>query len=89
MQKSRVGNSKNTVDSLLLSGFLNIQEASKLMESASRIKCERPITLSDCFTLALAKEKKLKALFATRENELVKEMERKTFEVEIEFLKNE
>jgi len=77
---------KNTVDSLLLSGYLNIQEVSKLVESASKIKCERPIALSDCFTLALAQEKKLKALFGNRENELIKEIKHKPFEIEIEFL---
>ena len=79
-------NAKRAVDSLLLSGYINIYDVSNLIEETSKIKCERPIALSDCLTLALAKEMKAKALFATRENEILREMNRKPFETEIEFL---
>ena len=49
-------------------------------------ECERAISLPDCFTLSLGKNRSLEALFAARERELAEEMERRPFDVEIRFL---
>jgi len=50
--------------------------------------CERSISLADCFVLTLAKKLGCKALFARREQEMVKEMNGKKFDVEILFLED-
>ncbi|OGD45179.1 hypothetical protein A3K69_03385 [Candidatus Bathyarchaeota archaeon RBG_16_57_9] len=75
-----------STESLMLSGFLTVEAASALSEDASRMKCSRPLALSDCLTLALATRKGMTALFASREAELVREMEREPLGVDVEFI---
>ncbi len=75
------------VEKLLASGYIIVDEASNLMEDAAVLKCERHISLPDCFTLALARKYKAIALFASREAELVREMEINPFKARIQFLK--
>jgi len=75
------------VEKLLASGYLIVEDASKLMDAAALLKCERHISLPDCFTLALAQKYKATALFASREVELIREMELKSFNTKIQFLK--
>jgi len=58
----------------------------ELIEEAAKYKCNRAIALADCFTLATAKLKDAKAMFAKREEELIKEINKQKFDVEIEFL---
>lgn len=84
----RVGwqKAKRSVDSFLLSGYLIVETTSALTERASMLKCERPVAISDCFTLALAISKDISALFADRESELVREMERRPLGVDVEFI---
>lgn len=84
----RVGwdEAKRSVDSFLLSGYLIVETISALTKGASRLKCERPVAISDCFTLALAVSKGISALFADRESELVREMERRSLGVDVEFI---
>lgn len=77
---------KHRVDILILSGLIALEPTAELMETAARIKCARPIALADCYTLALAENRHLVALFAEKEAELVREMERAPFDVEMEFL---
>jgi predicted nucleic acid-binding protein len=77
---------KRSVDSLLLSGFLNVEAMSGLSEEASKIKCKKPIAVSDCLTLALAIRKGMTALFADREAELLRQMEREPLGVDVEFI---
>jgi len=74
------------VDKLLASGYLMVEDISGLTESAAGIKCERPLALPDCFTLALGKSLSLPALFAKRERELAAEIAKKPFEHEVCFL---
>lgn len=80
--------SKERVDKLLASGFIHVEETSFLIEEAARLKCERAISLADCFCLALARRFACRALFARREGDLVREMRKKTFDVEILFLED-
>jgi hypothetical protein len=56
------------------------------MNEAAKVKCERALSLPDCFTLALAKIFNCKAFFVRKEEEIEKEIKRKSFEVGIEFL---
>jgi predicted nucleic acid-binding protein len=86
----RVGKeeAKKRIDKLLASGYITVESTSPLMDAASEYKCERAISLPDCFSLALARRLSIPVLFATREKELVKEMEKRPFDVEIIFLED-
>jgi len=76
------------VEKLLNSGYINMYRTDSLIDLAAKYKCERSISLADCFTLALAKKLGCKALFARREQELIREVEKKKFDVEILFLED-
>jgi predicted nucleic acid-binding protein len=80
--------SDERVDKLLASGYISIEDTLHLIKDASRYKCERAISLADCFCLALAHKSSCSALFPRREKDLVKEMQRKPFDVEILFLED-
>lgn len=80
--------SKARVGKLLVSGYLRVEGVAGLVEAAADYKCERAISLPDCFTLSLAKDRSLEALFASRERELTEEMEKRPFDVEIRFLED-
>ena len=73
---------------LLSSGYLNVYRTDQLIDLAAKYKCERSISFADCFVLTLAKKLGCRALFARREQELVKEMNRKKFDIEILFLED-
>jgi len=77
---------KSHVDNLILSGLVDLEPTADLMETAGRLKCQYPIALADCYTLALAERHHLAALFRERETELVREMKRIPFEVVLVFL---
>jgi predicted nucleic acid-binding protein len=80
--------SKEKVDKLLASGYITVEEMSSLILDASEYKCKRAISLADCFCLALAKKSFGGAIFARRESELVEEMTKEQFDVEIIFLED-
>jgi len=74
------------VEKLLGSGYILVEDASGLMDAAASLKCMRMISLPDCFTLALADRMRVTALFASREAEMVREMDKAPFSVELIFL---
>jgi hypothetical protein len=76
------------VEKLLSSGYLMVEETSRLVAGAADYKCERAVSLPDCFTLSLGRHLSVPALFAGRERELLAEMERRAFDVEIQFLED-
>jgi predicted nucleic acid-binding protein len=53
-----------------------IVEDDEVWEQAANCKCEIPISLGDCYTLAVAKKYGLKPLFLRPEKELLKNQER-------------
>jgi predicted nucleic acid-binding protein len=79
---------KARVEKLLASGYIVVEDISELIETAADYKCDRAISLPDCFTLSLGKERSLPVLFAWKEKELTTEMERKPFDLDILFLKD-
>ena len=79
---------KARVEKLLASGYLLVEDVSGLIASAADIKCERALSLPDCFTLSLGSRLSVPCLFAGRERELLAEMERRAFDVEITFLED-
>lgn len=76
------------VDNLLASGYITVEDTSELILDASKYKCERAISLADCFCLALAHKSFHSAVFARRERDLVVEMRKNPFDVEILFLED-
>jgi len=84
----RIGRDKAwaKVENLLNSGYVMVESASKIMEKAAMLKCERSISLPDCFTLALARQMGIRALFATKESEILREIDKSPFGVEVVFL---
>lgn len=76
------------MEKLLASGYLHVEDISDLIETASNYKCERAISLPDCFTLSLGRQGPLPVLFAGRERELTTEMERRPLNLEILFLED-
>ncbi len=68
---------------LLESNYVKVEHSSELCLEAGKIKCERRISLADCYIIALAKMLAGKAMFARREREIQKESDRKPFDVEI------
>lgn len=77
---------RERVGALAGSGLIEIEEESQLHILAARVKCERAISIADCYTLAVAQLVRCPALFATREKDLVRELERKPFPNTVHFL---
>jgi predicted nucleic acid-binding protein len=77
---------RSKVDNLVRSNYINLTDAGRLYANAAEIKCERALALGDCYTIANAKVTGSTALFAFREEELNREIKRKPFDVEIEFI---
>jgi len=71
---------------LRVSGYLPVDSISTLIQAASVYKCERAISLADCFSLAQARWLNCAALFSRKEKDLLKEMAKRPFDVEIKFL---
>lgn len=80
--------SSERIDKLLASGYITVEDISPLILDASKYKCERAISLTDCFCLASAPKPFYSAIFARREKDLLKEMQRKPFDREIIFLED-
>lgn len=78
---------RKKINSILRSQVLKICSTTELAIETGRIKCERAISLADCGCIATAKLTRAKAVFARKEEELLREMERRPFDVEIVFLK--
>jgi uncharacterized protein with PIN domain len=80
------GIARDSVEKLLDSGYVSVQEDLRMHAIASRLKCERAISFADCYTFAVAVTTSSRPLFLLKENEIVREMNRKPFEVEPLFL---
>ncbi len=71
------------------SDFISIEPITPtLSDLAAQFKCDRSLSLADCFTLALAKSKEIPVLFARKEKELEKEMKMKPFDIPVLFLED-
>jgi predicted nucleic acid-binding protein len=86
----RVGKdqAEERVAKLQASGYLTIDSISGLIKIASSYKCERAISLLDCFCLAQAKSLGCPAVFSSRESDMRREMTKRPFEVPIKFLRD-
>lgn len=66
--------------------IVKIVPSSELVYIAGQFKCKYRISLADAWTLATAKVKKVPALFAIKEREIIDIFDELKKEVEIEFL---
>ena len=57
-------------------------------QEGGRIKCYRAISLADSFVIALAKKIKAAAVFAKKERELQREIDKRPFDIDIIFLED-
>jgi len=62
-------------------------EGREIQMLAGKYKCERSISLSDCFTMAVSKNMGYPALFK-EEEEISKEIKKKAFDIELFFLED-
>jgi len=85
-RKSSMEKALEKFNYLKLSGYINIVSINELIESAAELKCSRALALADCFTLALARKYSGRALFAKAEDELLREIKREAFDVDIIFV---
>ncbi|MBD3339656.1 MAG: hypothetical protein GF353_11145 [Candidatus Lokiarchaeota archaeon] len=76
------------VDNLVNSNYIVIEPLEHFYREISILKCNVPIALADCATIALATNYNVPALFARREAELKKPIREKAFKIEIFFVKD-
>ncbi len=76
------------VSALEASGYIVVHETSRLRDAVASLKCRHGIAIGDCFTLAVAKRIEGPALFARREEELVREVQRGALRVKVLFLED-
>jgi predicted nucleic acid-binding protein len=77
------------INDMLTSRVLDICDSAEIAVRTGKIKCERSISLADCSCIAVAEMANAKAVFAKKEKELVKEIEKKPFNREIIFLQDD
>jgi len=77
---------EDKVNDILKSQILQVYNTTDLAIQTGKIKCKRAISLADCSCIATAKLANAKAVFARKEEELVREMKTKPFDVSITFL---
>ena len=76
------------VDNLLDSNYVDIVPLDNFLRDISTLKCLNPISLPDCATIALAVINEVPALFAKKESELVKQLDKQPFAITIYFLED-
>jgi len=77
---------RQKVEGLTESRAIEIIEATELVHETARIKCARAIALTDCYTIALAEKLNGTAVFVRLEDDLSREMKRKSFSAKLAFL---
>ena len=77
-----------STEMFLKAQYASVTASDELDIAAGAYKCERAISLADCYVLGLAKLERAAALFARRERELEKEIEKKPLDVQVHFLED-
>jgi uncharacterized protein len=80
--------SKSKLDNLRNSNYAVVTDTALVSRIAAQIKCERALSLPDCYAIATAKATASNALFAFREKELEHEMKKQPFDVQVVFLED-
>jgi len=74
--------------SYLSAGYSALHDSELVDMTAGTYKCERAISLADCYVIAVAKLQEASALFARHETDLDREIERKPFDVPVLFIED-
>lgn len=77
---------RGAVEALVESGYIAIEEDRAIHVIASGLKCDRAISLADCYTFAVAEVTSSRPVFACKEQEVMREMAKRPFDVEPIFL---
>jgi len=77
-----------STEMFLKAQYASVTATDELDAAAGAYKCERAISLADCYVLGLAKLEQAAALFARREGDLEKEVRRKPLDVPVHFLED-
>lgn len=80
---------RTSIESVLMSGYLSVVSSDELDLVAGHYKCLRALSLADCYVLAVAKLEQIPAVFAKREDDLKKELEKDPFDVRLLFLEDQ
>jgi len=84
-RKTNWKKAETKVKALIESNVIQIESIKSLLKKAAQLKCQRPIAIADCLTIALAESIQGKAIFYHKELELEKTLEKEFFNVEIIF----
>jgi len=87
-RKFGIGIAEQKVTSLKESGVIQIEPIITLSKDAALIKCQRPIAIGDCFTIALARKINGDAIFCKKEQELKKALDKQPFDVNVLFFED-
>ncbi len=87
-RRKGVNFAKESVTTFIQTHYCTFEDSDDLAIEAATYKCERAVSLADCYVIALAKLRGSTAVFARKEKELVSEMRRKKFDVPILFLED-
>lgn len=79
---------REAVEALVKSGRLSLVSSDEVDVEAGAYKCERTVSLADCYVMAVAKVFHAAAVFGKRENDLVREAGKKPFDVDVVFLED-
>jgi len=71
---------------LMDSGFIRVEDYPRIHTIASELKCERAISLVDCYTFAVAEVTGAAPVFAREEADLARENKKRPFERPAVFL---
>lgn len=74
------------INLILRSGVMEVNNTLEMALGAGRLKCERAISIGDCSSIATAMVSGSQVVFAQREKEIVDEMNKKPFNINILFL---
>ena len=87
-RKRGINFAKESVTTFIQTRYCTFEDSDDLAIEAAAYKCERAVSLADCYVIALAKLRGSTAVFARREKEIVAEISRKKFDVPILFLED-
>jgi predicted nucleic acid-binding protein len=82
-RKSGEPESEEALKNLVDSGYFTISSVGEFINQAANMKCSRSLVFPDCFALSVGESLSIPVLFATREDELLKEIKKKAFKTEI------
>jgi uncharacterized protein with PIN domain len=77
---------RKSVKAFLESSYVAVEEDPVIHHMAAMTKCERSISIADCYTFAVAELTSSTPLFASKEDDIAGEMKKKPFEIQPVFL---